>query len=61
MEIGKDINGKVIKLNQKVTREDGTVGRFKLVNLALIFEYEKASPLGATVSYATSEYTYEIK
>ena len=61
MEIGKDINGEIIKIGDKVAREDGVKGSFNLRNFELVFDYEEEQSNGAVCSYINHGYNYTLQ
>ena len=60
MIIGKDIDGSDVILGQRLKRNDGVIGSFRLGRFALVFEYEEVQENGADSSYIGSDYRYEI-
>ena len=57
--IGKDLEGTDVILGQRLKRNDGVIGSFRLGRFELVFDYEQEQENGAVCSYNGGEYRYE--
>lgn len=60
MTIGKDINGKEIRIKDNLLRSDGVRGSFSIRDFELCFDYDDVQENGAVCSYINHGYTYEL-